>query len=355
MSVVASSLGGMPEDDRPLRPLVLSEAEVDRDAAARERPDLTGELLADPATGVLDVRGDRVPVDPPREAGHNGVTLVLRAPEPDDARRLAGDVIALYLGRVGSVRRPVLALLQPPLDAGDEAAADADDGDANANADAVEPRWATLREVGLELDVDGLAMATEAVAMGHWHGAHPRCPRCGVLTDTQQAGWVRVCPNDGSHHFPRTDPAVIMAVVHAGVDDGVERILLARGSRWGGIHRSVLAGFVEPGESFEAAVARETFEEAGVTVGDVTYLGNQPWPFPASLMVGFVAEATSTQLVPQEGEIEEIAWYSRADIAEGIAAGTLRLPGALSIAHALIERWYGDTLPTPPAREDGRR
>lgn len=338
---------------------------MDRDAAARERPDLVAQLLADPATGVLDVRGDRVPVVPrdeamdgPEDGPDGGVTLVLRAPEPDDARRVSDGAIALYLGRAGGARRPVLALLQQPLDADDAADDDAATGDGDADesdAAAVEPRWATLREVGLDLDADGLALATEAIAMGHWHAVHPRCPRCGVLTEAQQAGWVRVCPNDGSHHFPRTDPAVIMAVVHSGFDDGVERILLARGSRWGGIHRSVLAGFVEPGESFEAAVARETFEEAGVVVGEVTYLGNQPWPFPASLMVGFVAEATTTRLVPQEGEIEEIAWYSRADIAEGIAAGTLRLPGALSIAHALIERWYGDTLPTPPAREDGRR
>ena len=157
---------------------------------------------------------------------------------------------------------------------------------------------------------------------------------------------MRRCPADGSHHFPRTDPAVIMAVVDRRNEErGEDKILLARGNRWGGNHRSVLAGFVEPGESFEAAVARETFEESGVVVDEVTYLGNQPWPFPASVMIGFVATARTRRLTAQEGEIEEIGWYSRADVRRGLAQGTLRLPGRLSIARSLIEHWYGGPLP----------
>lgn len=307
----------MPDATPSLRNLLLSSSEIDRDAAARAGHGFVRGLLQDNDTRVLDVRGDRARV----VSG----TLDWRSPTGADVTWYDDEGVVLYLGRTGTTAR--VALLHPAFDGDD-----------------VPEHWATLRESALVLSSDDLASLTTAVALSHWHAVHRHCPRCGTTTVPRQAGWVRRCPDDGSLHFPRTDPAVIMAIVDPGLDGGEERILLARGPRWKGASRSVLAGFVEPGESFESAVARETFEESGVVVDDVTYLGNQPWPFPASLMIGFIATARTTQLTPEEGEIEEIGWYSRADIERGLAEGTLRLPGRISIARSLIEHWYGGQL-----------
>ena len=141
--------------------------------------------------------------------------------------------------------------------------------------------WETLREVAAAADDLDAALLTSAVALQLWHRRHTHCPICGTPTVEAQAGWIRVCPNDASEHFPRTDPAVIM-VVH----DGGDRCLLGRGQAWGEGRFSTLAGFVEPGESLEGAVAREVWEEVRVEVADVRYVASQPWPFPSSLMVG---------------------------------------------------------------------
>lgn len=339
MSEVASSLGGMPDATRPLPDLVLGDAVVDRDALRRSEPDLIERLLAVATTRVLDVRGASVP--------QRRTQLLWRAPQAEDRQWFDTGGVVLYLGQTS--HGPALAVLRPQDDApvpaptgerpGDAATATTseDDGD-----DA--PSWRTLRDIGLELSGDDLACVTAAVALAQWHATHTHCPRCGALTIVVEAGWVRRCEADGSHHFPRTDPAVIMAIVDESDPDD-SRLLLARGPRWKGPHRSVLAGFVEPGESFEQAVARETFEESGVEVTDVRYLGSQPWPFPASLMIGCIARAVTTPLRAQEGEIEEIGWYSRADVRQGLADGSLALPGRLSIARALIEHWYGEPLP----------
>ena len=153
--------------------------------------------------------------------------------------------------------------------------------------------WTPLRDVGAELTAREAGLATTAVALDAWHDRHPRCPRCGAPTRVRAGRLVRVCVVDGSEHYPRTDPAVIMAVV-----DDDDRILLGHAAHWAPGRCSTLAGFVEAGESLEHAVRREVLEETGVVVGDVTYRGSQPWPFPASLMLGFRAaradHATST-------------------------------------------------------------
>lgn len=315
MSDPPPTLGGMPDATPSLPNLLLASSEIDRDAAARAGQGFVRGLLQDASTKVLEVFRDRTALD--------GRALGWRAPSAADLDWYENEGVVLYLGRAGESAR--LALLRPADDSRED--------------------LLTLRHVALDLDHDDLAALTTAVALSHWHATHGHCPRCGGATLPRRAGWVRYCPNDESLHFPRTDPAVIMAVVHPGEGRDDERILLARGPRWKGPHRSVLAGFVEPGESFEAAVARETFEESGVVVDDVRYLGNQPWPFPASLMIGFVATARTTALTPEDGEIEEIGWYSRADIERGLAEGTLRLPGRISIARSLIEHWYGAELP----------
>lgn len=191
-------------------------------------------------------------------------------------------------------------------------------------------RPATLREVGALLPDRDAELYAAASALANWHVSHPRCPRCGDGTVPEQAGWVRRCPADGSEHFPRTDPAVIM-LVH----DGADRCLLGRQAAWPPRMWSTLAGFVEPGESAEQAVRREVLEEVGVAVRDVAYRGSQPWPFPASLMLGFEAVADEGELRVDPGELEDARWFSRDELRErgfGMSAAT-------SIAHWLITGW----------------
>jgi NAD+ diphosphatase len=211
--------------------------------------------------------------------------------------------------------------------------------------------WRTLREFGARADDLEAALLVCAVALEQWHQRHPHCPRCGAPTEETQAGWTRTCTRDGSEHFPRTDPAVIM-LVH----DGADRALLGRGHQWGEGRFSTLAGFVEPGESLEAAVAREVFEEVGVAVTDVRYVASQPWPFPASLMVGFVARLDGDPSITLDPvEMAEAAWFSREEVrqaAEWTDAGagadpSRQLRGVsprLSISRFLVDEWVAGRI-----------
>ncbi|GAA1021870.1 NTP pyrophosphohydrolase [Acrocarpospora pleiomorpha] len=198
---------------------------------------------------------------------------------------------------------------------------------------------AGLRQAGALLGDRDAGLLVYAVALEAWHGTHEFCPQCGSRTEITAGGHVRTCPQDGSQHFPRVDPAVIMAVY-----DDDDRILLARGPQWPEGRMSVLAGFVEPGESLEQAVIREVLEEVGVTVKAPRYLGSQPWPFPRSLMLGFFARAATTELTRDPEEIAEARWFTRAELLAALESGDLRLPPPVSIARRLIETWYGDTL-----------
>ena len=200
--------------------------------------------------------------------------------------------------------------------------------------------WEDLRALGAVLDDRDAGLLTQATAVLRWHATHTHCPRCGHPTDVEHAGWVRRCPRDDSEHYPRTDPAVIMAVV-----DDQDRLLLGHNPAWPPGRYSTLAGFVEPGESLEAAVRREVAEEVGVVVGEVTYLGNQPWPFPASLMLGFIARAASSAVRTDGVEITDARWFTRAELEEAATTGAVQLPGGISIAHRLVEHWYGRELP----------
>jgi NAD+ diphosphatase len=214
-----------------------------------------------------------------------------------------------------------------------------------------EPRSGADAEPDLDVDWTGMrtldvpdldqGLAVEAYALAQWHAVHTHCPRCGAETEVTQGGWVRHCPVDGSDHFPRTDPAVIMAIT-----DPDDRLLLARGPEWSPGRRSVLAGFVEPGESVEQAVVRETAEEVGVAVDpeSIEYRGSLAWPFPASLMLGFRARATTTRLVLQDGEIAEAGWFTRQEVATAVADGVLSSYGRNSIGRSLIEDWLGGPL-----------
>ncbi|MFW6775668.1 NAD(+) diphosphatase [Nocardioides sp. CPCC 205120] len=219
-----------------------------------------------------------------------------------------------------------------------------------ARAPHPEEQWQGLRAV-MEGVVGGptAPLVLHAMGMAEWHWSTRFCTRCGRPVTSSHAGHVLVCSTArgcGKHHFPRTDPAVIMLVTDGepGADD--ERCLLGHARAWPAGRFSTLAGFVEPGETFEDAVRREVAEETAVRVGEVTYFGNQPWPLPASVMIGFTARATSTAIDVDGAEVAEARWFTRADIARGVADGSLALPGSVSISHSLIQGWYGEPLDT---------
>jgi NAD+ diphosphatase len=196
-----------------------------------------------------------------------------------------------------------------------------------------------LRSHGPALESSDAGLVVQAQALAEWHRSHRFCPRCGGGLVVSGGGYVLTCESCGRQQFPRTDPAVIMLVT-----DG-ERALLGRQASWSPGRYSTLAGFVDPGESLEQAVAREVMEEAGVEVSEVSYFGNQPWPFPSSLMVGFFARATTTEIHVDGDEIEAARWFSREEMRTEAEAGTLVLPGGISISRSLIEAWYGGPLP----------
>lgn len=206
--------------------------------------------------------------------------------------------------------------------------------------------WADLRMTGTALDALGAGLFTTAVAVLNWHDAARFCSRDGSPTHVANAGWHRHCDANGHEEYPRTDPAVI-CLVH----DGADQILLARQPSWPEGRFTVLAGFVEGGESLEACVEREIHEEVGVHVTDIRYLGSQAWPFPRSLMVAFHAVADPDEpVIPADGEIAEAMWVTRAELREALDRGDwggraeqgerlLLLPGKVSIARSMVESW----------------
>ncbi len=207
-----------------------------------------------------------------------------------------------------------------------------------------EPERAAALQPGAEVrglrDVAAMAATADAGLLAHavgllnWHRRHRFCANCGAPTSSAEAGHVRACPRCGAIHHPRTDPVVI-TLVHDG-----DRVLLGRQPTWPPGRYSALAGFVEPGESLEEAVAREIGEESGVTVRDVRYRSSQPWPFPASLMLGFEAAYAAGQPYTHDRELEDVRWFSRHELERAVAGdGELLLPPPLAIARRLIEGW----------------
>lgn len=207
-----------------------------------------------------------------------------------------------------------------------------------------EEQWLDLRAVGGLLDDTDAGVFTSAMAVLNWHRRGKFCARCGSPVRLVKAGWASRCINCDHEEYPRTDPAVI-CLVHDEVGDNGEHVLLARQPSWPQSRFSVLAGFVEAGESMEDCVVREIGEEVGLSVREVRYLGNQPWPFPRSLMIGFTAIADrDAPLTLADGEIEEAHWISRAQVRQALAADGgveqgFGLPGGVSIARHMVEAW----------------
>ncbi|WP_239579085.1 NAD(+) diphosphatase [Microlunatus panaciterrae] len=197
----------------------------------------------------------------------------------------------------------------------------------------------SLREVGHQLTDVERDIASAAAAITNWHRSEPRCGRCGNPSTVINGGFSRYCSADEVQFFPRTDPAVIVAVV-----DDWDRLLLAGQTNWPNRRVSVLAGFVEAGESMEQAIHREIAEEVDVALSEVRYFGSQPWPFPRSLMVGFAARAKTTEIAVDGHEIEFADWFTRDRVRAELASGELSLPGKASIASRLIDAWLEGQL-----------
>jgi NAD+ diphosphatase len=195
--------------------------------------------------------------------------------------------------------------------------------------------WSVFRLLSMMSDKDA-AIWGAARSVNEWHNRHGFCGICGTATNVFRAGWGRKCPHCGAEHFPRVDPVVIMLAEHDG------RVLLGRQPQYPQGRYSALAGFVEPGESIEEAVARELMEEAGIAVRDVRYVASQPWPFPGSLMIACVAQAESDALRLDANELEDAFWATRAEVDAALAgdpAAPFQAPPSFAIANTLLTRW----------------
>lgn len=200
--------------------------------------------------------------------------------------------------------------------------------------------FAELRAVMAALNPRDAELAATAKAILGWHEAHPFCACCGARSEMKMSGWQRICPACGASHFPRSDPVVIMLITRG------NSVLVGRSPAWPAGMYSLLAGFVEPGETIEAAVRREVFEEAGIRVGQVSYLASQPWAFPSSLMLGCRGEALSTRITRDPVELEDALWVTRERMLAAHAGEIADLKPARrgSIAHFLLQNWLADTL-----------
>ncbi|MCS4275559.1 NAD+ diphosphatase [Mycetocola sp. BIGb0189] len=312
-----------------LADLPLSRSEIDRDYTTRENPDLAIELLADADARYLLMRAGTTAVE------HARLRLFRASELPADIATLP----PTYLGRAlrDEAGTPagarIVSLDLDVLNGADAAGSEADDAAARVHPGG---EWGSLRDFGAVFEARDAGLLTEALALVNWHRSSTFCSRCGHPTEVRQAGWSRHCPNCGAEHFPRTDPAIIVLVT-----DAEDRVLLGSNALWRAGQYSLLAGFVEAGESLEQAVVREIFEEAGVRVVDPRYRGSQPWPLPRSLMLGYTARVAADQdpraVTPDGEEILDLRWFSRESLRA--EAGTLTLPGTTSIARALLDDW----------------
>ncbi|WP_407358378.1 NAD(+) diphosphatase [Microbacterium sp. LTA6] len=317
--------------------MTIKRPTLDRAAELRTEVGVVDRLREDATTRVVMVRNGRVRVD--------------LAAVPDEPRTPVGERDETH--RTG-IDTPAIALvLVTPTEVGDAtwavlgrdaagaaillaAVADA----AEAIDAAPEETWLGLRDVGARLGALDAELLVEAIALAGWLRDAPFCAVCGGGTEVRQAGWSRRCLSCGREHFPRTDPAVIVAVESV---DG-QRLLLGANANWGGRMYSCFAGFAEAGESLEQVVHREIEEEAGVRLTAIRYISSQPWPYPRSLMIGFRAVVEDESAARADGEeIIDVRWFTRAEIGTALdGEGPVGLPGSASIARALIRDWYED-------------
>ncbi|MBN8423836.1 NAD(+) diphosphatase [Microbacterium esteraromaticum] len=294
--------------------MIASEALLDRAADLRTEPGVIERLIAEPGTRVIVVRQARLRIA-------DGTLLRVDA-------NTVGDAEWALLGREADGTALLLASVPPRTDSIDAAP---------------DETWLGLRDVGGDLTPYDADVFVTAIALAAWLADARHCPSCGTRLTLTQAGWARWCDRCRREHFPRTDPAVIVAIESP---DG-ERLLLGANVNWRGRMYSCFAGFVEAGESLESAVHREIEEEAGVRLSELRYIGSQPWPYPRSLMIGFRAVAADESAVADGDEIVDVRWLTRDEIGSALAGeGPVGLPGEASIARRLISDWYARPRPT---------
>lgn len=317
---------------------------MDRVSGERAGAEALASLREDPATRYLLLARRSTPV----LAGEDSQRLLLLSPAEVDALGPLRVIQEIHLGRVLPPHddAPATASSAGSLPAGTAVVALVLSEPLAADHPALPPGavWRGYRESGAWLSPLESELFIEAQAIAGWHEGHGFCPRCGTPTEIEQSGWVRRCPRENVEIFPRMDPAIIVSVVGP---DG--RILLGGGGPADGKGHSVLAGFVDPGESLEQAVVRELGEEVAVSVDAVQYLGSQSWPFPASLMLGFTARTSSSDARPDGVEVTHARWFTREELQESVLGGTVIIPSRLSIARNLIEHWYGGAILEPSA------
>lgn len=301
--------------ERPLPHVALSAHAHNRMGLRRTDDEWLHRQMSDPATRVLVVAGNRLrPVD-------GAIQWIPPADAPEGTLVLLGDHDEVVH----------LAVVVAP----DAAPGDPQD-------------WVPLRDVLpliAEQSPGQAPLLMHAIGLAEWHHATRFCPRCGGSLRNRAAGHELRCTQCDRAQFPRTDPAVIMAITHGDGED--EALLLGRNRAWPAGRWSTLAGFCEPGETLEDAVRREVDEEVGVRVGEVGYFGSQPWPLPASLMLGFTGRALSTDIDVDGAEIEEARWWTRADFETAVRSGEIAVPRGISISSSLIEAWFGRPLEGP--------
>jgi NAD+ diphosphatase len=279
--------------------IVFSGAALDRASALRRRPEWVEEQRADPGARAVRMSARGVALEDGR--------LVMARPGTD----------AVFLGLLDGA--PLFA-------------------EHIGDAEPERGRPAGLREAATELPAGEAALAAYAGSLLAWHRRHRFCANCGAPTEPRDGGHERVCPSCEAHHFPRTDPVVIVRVT-----DGADGLLLGRQASWPEGRFSLIAGYVEPGETLEEAVRREVVEESGVAVDSVSYIASQPWPFPSSLMLGFSAVAARGNPSPADDELAEVRWFEREEVERAARGeGPLLLAPPYSIARRLIDEWLAE-------------
>lgn len=316
----------------------LSGGELDRADPIRRDPEAVAALLESAAARMLPLWNGKPAIlltegAPPTLAWRR-ISPEQRAVDPDpiflgldqrigaEAARFAIDVSSLE-------EEDALALFQAPVEGGGVV------------------KFIDLRSIAPELTPAEAGALCGARSLLEWRRTHRFCAVCGHATAQAQGGWRRDCPACGAHHFPRTDPVVIMLVLGRDPATGEERVAMGRQPNWPPGLYSLLAGYVEPGEDLEAAVRRETMEEAGLKVGRVGYLASQPWPFPSTLMIGMWAEALSETITRDAHELEDCRWFSREEVADALAGRhpTVTAPRLGAIARVLTQAWVERLLP----------
>lgn len=336
--------------------LPLAQGTIDYEVDRRGEDDLIGNVLGESSTQVMLLhngliavpRGQGVIAD--REAGKIRPALV---PGTYIRERLAEHqmLTAIYLGvertAMSDTRYVAIDITRAVHEVPDAAGQGADDGfdhDHDSLLDHAVQRfdWVDLRGFAPHVGARDAGLATSAVAVAAWHNRQRFCPCCGAAVTPALAGWAQRCTNanDGNRIlFPRVEPAVITAIV-----DSKDRLLLQHNAAWKGNLHSVSAGFVEAGENLEHAARREALEETGIKLGQVKYLGSQPWPFPSSLMMAFKAQALTTDIQVDHEETLGARWFTRSEFTDALASGQVTAPGKATIARYMIEEWYGSSL-----------